>query len=394
MTSKPVLRAGLVGSGFASAFHYEALRRVYSVDVQVTGVYSLTKEKREAFARDKAVPCCDSLDALLEGCDVVHICVPPALHEPMTVKALEMGKYPIVEKPFTGYFGDGSAKFHGLNAPKQPALEGARASLQTLLEAEQKSTANILYAENWVYAPAVQKEKEIVEKTGAQILWMRGEEAHSGSHSPSYGDWCQSGGGSMMGKGCHPLSAALYLKQVEGRTRNGKPIRPQTVTGRIHVLTRSPQYLDENHLRRDYKDTEDFALAHIRFEDDTVADIFASEIIMGGVHNHLEVAANNHRTICNINPNDSMQTYNPVQSQFDDIYTVEKVCSKQGWNLTSPDEDWFHGYQHEMDAFYRAIAYGDPIESNSMLGADTILTLYSAYLSAEQKGVEVDIPLL
>ena len=48
MSSKPVLRAGLVGSGFAAAFHYEALKRVYSVDVQVTGVYSMTPEKREA----------------------------------------------------------------------------------------------------------------------------------------------------------------------------------------------------------------------------------------------------------------------------------------------------------------------------------------------------------
>ena len=27
------------------------------------------------------------------------------------------------------------------------------------------------------------------------------------------------GGGSMMGKGCHPLSAALFLKQVEGVAR-------------------------------------------------------------------------------------------------------------------------------------------------------------------------------
>ena len=45
------------------------------------------------------------------------------------------------------------------------------------------------YAENWVYAPAVQKEREIVVKTGAQILRMIGEESHSGSHSPSYGIW-------------------------------------------------------------------------------------------------------------------------------------------------------------------------------------------------------------
>ncbi len=394
MSNRPVLRAGFVGSGFAAAFHFAALQRVYSAAVEVTGVFSSTRSRREAFARERDIQAHDSLETLLAACDVVHVCVPPAQHESITVQVLAQNKVPIVEKPFTGYFGDGSAAFNGWNAPKQPALDAARASVQRLLDAEASSQARILYAENWVYAPAIQKEKEIIAKTGAQILWMRGEEAHSGSHAPSYGDWSQSGGGSMMGKGCHPLSAALFLKQVEGNARSGCPIRPLTVTGRIHRLTGSPHYIDAQHLRKDYQDIEDFALAHVRFEDDTVADIFASEIIMGGVKNHLEVAANNHRTICNINPNTAMQTYNPVEENFKDIYTVEKIGTKQGWAMTSPDEDWFHGYQHEMEAFYRAIACDEPIEANSTLAADTILTLYSAYLSAERNGAEVEIPQL
>jgi predicted dehydrogenase len=325
---------------------------------------------------------------------VVHICTPPALHEPIAVKALAMDKYPLVEKPFTGYFGDGSADFNGFVSPKRSALDEARASVKRMLDAEKKSKAKILYAENWVYAPAIQKEREIIEKTGAQILWMHGEEAHSGSHSVPYGEWSKAGGGSMIGKGCHPLSAALYLKQVEGRARNGKPIRPKTVSGRMHILTRSEHYLDQHHFRTTYKDIEDFALAHIQFEDDTVADNFASEIIMGGVHNWLEVAANNHRTICNINPNTAMQTYNPAEDAFKEIYVVEKIGTKQGWAMTSPDEDWFHGYYQELEAFYRTVAFGAPLESDSLLAADTILTIYSAYLSAEQKGAEVLIPQL
>ena len=34
--------------------------------------------------------------------DVVHVCVPPALHETVTVTALKRGVHVIVEKPFTG----------------------------------------------------------------------------------------------------------------------------------------------------------------------------------------------------------------------------------------------------------------------------------------------------
>ena len=124
----------------------------------------------------------------------------------------------------------------------------------------------------------------------------------------------------MIGKGCHPLTAALYLKYVEGRARTGTPIRPKAVSGRMHILTRMEDYIDKGHLRTNYTDIEDFAMLHVRFEDGTLADIFTSEIILGGVHNWLEVAANNHRTLCHINPNTAMQTYNPSEVYFRDIY--------------------------------------------------------------------------
>jgi len=130
------------------------------------------------------------------------------------------------------------------------------------------------------------------------------------------------------------------------------------------------------------------------FEDGTIATIFASDIIVGGIHNWLEVAANNHRTVCNINPNTAMQTYNPVDANFQDIYVVEKIGTKQGWTNPSPDEDWFTGYPQEVEAFYRTVAYGEPVESDSHLAADCISTIYSAYVSAERAGAEVEIKAL
>jgi hypothetical protein len=145
------------------------------------------------------------------------------------------------------------------------------------------------------------------------------------------------------------------------------------------------------HIRQDYYDIEDFSMMHIQFDDGTIADIFASDIVLGGIHNWLEVAANNHRTICNINPNTAMQTYNPVDEYFEDIYIVEKIGTKQGWSAPSPDEDWFTGYPQEMEAFYQTIAYDGPLESDLSLASDAISTIYSAYVSAENKGTEIPI---
>ena len=391
MPDKPRIRSGIVGSGFAASLHYESIRRVYGVDVDLVGLFSPTSANAHRFAEPKGIPVFDSLEALLDSVEVVHICASAAAHEKVAIAALSRGVHAIVEKPLTGYFGDGSPDFHISRVPMEEARNGALASIDRMLQAESAGNAMILYAENWVYAPAIQKEREIVDKTGAQILWMHGEEAHSGSHSPAYGFWRQNGGGALIGKAVHPLSAALYLKRIEGRARNGRPILPSAVSARAHSLTRIDSYADRGYLRTAYHDVEDFSVTHVVFEDGTIADIFASEIVMGGIHNWLEIAANNHRAICNINPNTAMQTYNPDDAQFRDIYVVEKIGTKQGWSPTAPDEDHMTGYPQEIEAFYRAVVTGDRPESDSHLAADCISTVYSAYLSAARNGSEVPI---
>jgi len=391
---RKTVRAGLVGAGFAADFHYAAIRRVHCADVEVLGVFDTSRDRAKAFAKERGLRVYDSLEALIDACDVVHACVPPVAHEPVAVAALARDTFVVVEKPFTGYFGDGSEGFNALSFPRETMLEGALASIRRMLEAEKASQAIICYAENFIYAPAVQKEREIIEKSGAQVLWMQGEEGHSGSHSPVYGIWRFAGGGSLMGKSCHPLSAMLYFKRVEGRARLGKPIRPRAVCARTHRLTANPNYDDKGHLRSDYQDVEDFGHIHIVFDDGMIADVFASEILLGGVRNRIEVAANNHRTLCNINPNNTMQTYNEREEYFKDIYVVEKTGTKQGWSNPSPDEDYSNGYPSEMEAFYRAVVFGEPPESGSGLGADTISVIYAAYLSDERGGAEVPVKTL
>ena len=388
---KKTIRTGIVGAGFAATFHFESLKKVHSTNIEVEGVFAIDTAQAVSYARERGIKAYDSLEKLIDKVDVIHVCTPPVAHEPIAIAALQRDKFAIVEKPLTGYFGDGSPDFNGDSFPRQDALDHALASIKRMLDAERKSQGKILYAENWVYAPSIQKEREIIEKTGAQILWIHGEEAHSGSHASTYGFWKFSGGGAMIGKGCHPLTAALYLKRVEGNTRSGKPIHPKVVSARTAALTRLKNFEDKGHIRADYHDIEDFSVMHVTFEDGTIADIFASDIILGGIHNWLQVAANNHRTICNINPNTAIQTYNPVDVYFKDIYVVEKTGTKQGWSNPSPDEDWFTGYHQEMEAFYRTIAYGDPLETNSSLAADAVSTIYSAYVSAEKLGAEVTI---
>jgi predicted dehydrogenase len=386
-----VLRVGVVGSRFAAHLHLAAYRRAYGVSAQLAGVTSPTAERREAFARETGATSYPSVAAMLPHVDVVDVCAPPAHHEPVALEAIEAGKHVLVEKPFTGAFGSPDGAGH--RPSKESLLEDALASAGRIVSAARRRGVVLAYAENWIYAPAVQKEREIIEKTGAQVLWMVGGESHSGSHSPVYGIWRHAGGGSLVGKGCHPLSACLYLKQVEGRARHGRPIRPATVSCRVHEITRLPGFQDRGFLRTDYTDVEDYSQLHVAFEDGTVADVFASELVLGGVHNYLDVFANNHRTTCRLNPVNLLDTYNPEAAQFRDIYLVEKIGTKEGWSHPAADEEWQQGFYGEIQDFLECCVGGRAPQSGATTAHDTVATLYAGYVSAERQGQEVAVPV-
>lgn len=391
--SNPI-RVGIIGCGFAAEFHYNSYQRVTGLEVKVVGITSLTREHREAFAQKHNIKAFDSLVELLPEVEVVDICTPVYTHEELAVKSLEAGKHIVVEKPLTGYFGPpGDKNFKGNKFSKEKMLEEAMASTRRIIAAAVKSGKTICYAENWIYAPAVQKEAEIITKTRGQILWALGGQSHSGSLSPAYGIWRLSGGGSVVGKSCHPLSALLYLKQIEGLAHNNRAIRPKTVSARTHEITRNPKFINKGFLRTDYEDIEDYGHLHVLFDDGMIADIFASEVVMGGVHNWLEIFANNHRIRCNLSPTNALELYNPEEKQLADVYIMEKIGTKQGWSNPAPDENFMFGYPQEIQDFMEAINYKHEPKSGMLLASDVMSVLYSAYLSAERKGAEVEIPL-
>src|SRR5712691_4069402 len=379
------LKVGIVGSRFAAHLHLQAYRRAYGIDVQLAGVTSPTAERRKAFASESGAEPYPHLAAMLPHVDVVDVCSPPATHEPVALEAIQAGKHVFIEKPFTGAF--------GAQSDASRLLQDALASADRMVEAAHRKGVVLAYAENWIYAPAVQKEREIIEKTGAQILWMLGGESHSGSHSPVYGIWRHAGGGSLVGKGCHPLTACLYLKEVEGRARDGRPIRPASVSCRVHAITRLPGFVDRGFLRTDYEDVEDYSQLHVTFDDGTVADVFATELVLGGVHNYLEVFANNHRTTCRLNPVNLLDTYNPRGEQFRAVYVVEKIGTKEGWSHPAADEEWQQGFYAEIQDFMECCASGRRPQSGALVAHDTVAALYTGYVSAQRKGQDVPVPV-
>lgn len=134
--NKSVIKAGIIGSGFAARFHFDALKRVFSTKVEVVGAYARNGDKVQQFTVERNIQAFRHLDDLIDACDVLHICTPPVTHESLLLSVLQKNKHAIVEKPFTGYFGDGSPEFHGDTFPRQKGLDHTLASLKRMLEAE------------------------------------------------------------------------------------------------------------------------------------------------------------------------------------------------------------------------------------------------------------------
>ena len=124
-----MIKAGFAGSGFAAGFHYESIQSSGLSFVEPHGVFSKTPENRNRFADQRGLTAYDSLESLLDNVDVVHVCVPAALHETVAIKALERNVHLILEKPFTGYFGPadgpGAGEFRGNEFPKEEMKRGA-----------------------------------------------------------------------------------------------------------------------------------------------------------------------------------------------------------------------------------------------------------------------------
>ncbi|MBI2194595.1 MAG: Gfo/Idh/MocA family oxidoreductase [Planctomycetes bacterium] len=394
MLTRPQITIGLVGARFAASFHLDAYRRVYGVDVRVKGVTSRDPASAARFAQEHSLEVAyPSVDDLLADPEVqwVDLCCPNAFHEPLAVRAASAGKHVVCEKPLTGYFGGDRGKTLE-SVPRDLMFREAMAGAERIAEAVRKAGRFFGYAENWVYAPAVQKARRLLAQSDNTILRIVGEESHSGTHSPYAMEWRTSGGGALLNKGCHPLGAALYLKYDEGRRKAGKPIKPKAVTAEVAHLTRIPSFVAEpdKFIRTGWVDCEDWGSMLVTFEDGSVAQITAGDTTLGGIHNVLRVLSSKSVIDCNINPNTSVVAYAPSPATFGQEYLREKLETKAGWNFTNPDEDWSNGFYNEFQDFCESAVAGRPPQSGIELARDIVIVGYAAYVSAAT-GQRVDL---
>lgn len=372
---------GIVGAGFVADLHAESFKRVSGHDVRIVAV-AAPNTRRSAFAQRHSIAAeYDTLEELLAdpNVDVVDICTPPALHVDMVAKVIAAGKHVICEKPLTGYFDVPVGEADGFDRRKM--YDSVMAEMDSLRKIVSESALVFGYAENYVYAPSVQKSRELLEKTGARITMMIGEESHNGSHAEYSKTWADSGGGALIRQGCHPLSAMLYLKRVEAKAA-GRTVAVNSVIADTTAITPTLTDAQRKFLHARPVDVEDIANVIMTFDDGTRGVVTASDTIVGGVRNSLQVFTTESVYLCQISQSNQLRLYHDDSAALDDVYVTEKVDNKGGWQYVLLDELLARGYIGEMQDFIDCVVHGGTPQSDFELAYASMQAIYAAYESA------------
>lgn len=385
---------GTAGAGRATELHMEALKRFSGIPLCYKRIIARREEQvkpmQERFGfLEYSLDFNDLLND--PEIDVIDICTPPYAHSKMVEQALKAGKHVICEKPLSGYFGEDCDKPPiGKTVSKTTMYKSLLTSLDHLKSVVEKSGKIFCYAENFIYAPAITKAAEIISAKKSKILFSKGEESLKGSSSPVAGEWAKTGGGTFIRTGAHPLSAVLWLKQVEARARN-EVISVKSVFADMAQITPTLSEYEHRHIAAQPKDVEDFGTVILTFSDGTKSVIMATDTLLGGSRNYVELYCNDAVINCKLTMSDLMNTYFLDEDGLDNVYISEMLPSKRGWNNPFLEDVIIRGYVDEMRDFMESIYYGRKPKSSYEIAHETLRVIYAAYKSAELgKAVTLD----
>ena len=393
MFQKKTVTIGTIGAGYAAGLHASGFQRVCGLEIRLKTICDVrldaAEKVKDLFGYEQAISDYEEMLSDPE-IDVIDIVTPPFLHCTMAIQALQAGKHVICEKPLTGYFGQKGEPNVGKNTPKSVMYREVMRDMDSLKAVVESSGRKFMYAENFVYAPPVQRAAQMLRAKKSKILYMRGELSLNGSSSPLAGKWSGTGGGILMRNGCHPIGGMLWLKQQEAKAR-GENIRVTSVVADCGVTTDCLLPEDKRHLLVKPEDVEDYSNVTITFSDGTKALAIASDTVLGGSQNYINVYSSDSALVCNITPTNMLESYFMDDDGLENIEISQFMKHKTGWNKAWVNDEFVRGYTGELQNFMDSIAYDMIPDSGFSLAYDTARIVYAAYQSAEEgKRVNLD----
>ena len=302
------VRIGMVGSKFAADFHADSHAR--NPKAEIVAVAAI--DNLEEYSSKWGIK--DTMTDYRELCkrpdvDLIDVCVPNFLHHDVVMEAAANGKHVICEKPLA------------------TTVEDAR----EMVEFCRKQGVKLMYAEDWVFAPALVRAIELIDEGAiGRMLWVKAKEVHNGSHSPFAQQKKYCGGGSLMHLAVHPIGFVRYLFGEKVVEVNG------WVTGGG----------DENYYHKHYTG-EDWGACMLKFESGRYAFCEGNYITVGGMDDKVEIYGTEGRLNIDLTFSSPIQAYSRPGFK----YAIEKTDTTKYWTWPAVDEFANLGYVDQLKYF-------------------------------------------
>lgn len=309
------VRIAMLGSGFVAGFYMQGLANVNGQEVVVN--YSRSAKRAGAFGAAWLIPeQSTSLEKIIAR-DDIHlfvIAIPNEEHLPVAAALAKARRNQVCTKP----------------------LARNRTEAKVMLAAARKSGAMHGYAETEVFAPAVVKARETIERGGiGRVLWVRSRESHSGPHSPHFWDIEKTGGGAMNDLACHCVEAARYFFGKQDRV--------------VEVMAWGANLVHHKKTKG-----EDNALLVLKFSGGGIAHCELSWTCLGGLDLRNEIHGSEGSIFTDVTRGTPISTFTTRSAG----YVVEKADIDFGWTRPLPEEAFTYGYQAEMRHFVECVRSG------------------------------------
>lgn len=342
----------LIGAAFSADLHMDGYERCKDIaeivaicDKDTTRIYSLA----ERYGLEGFKLYDDYKKAISEvDCDLVDICMPNFLHHDVALAAFKNGRDVIVEKPLATTVEDAAA----------------------MVEAAEKADKKIYYAEDWLYAPAINRAIEIIEEGAiGKPLYIRARESHGGSHSPYAQTIEYCGGGCMIHLGIHTVGFIMAFKK-----------------GRWTELVAMTSGGGNKNFLHKKMEGEDWSTCIMKFDDGTSALIESNYITMGGMEDVIDIYGTKGCMHVDLTFSSAINCYSiPGLS-----YTVEKAEITTGWSKPAVDEKFNLGYVGEIRHFMESCLKNQDAKTG-LRGIDGLeaLEVISLIYKSAKEGVKI-----
>lgn len=248
-TTLAPLRFGIVGCGVIGQTHAAAIASLG--EAELVGVADPVPERAAALAHRYGVPAYPDLTSLLaaRSIDVVSICTASGMHGEHARQAMHAGKHVIVEKP----------------------IEITLPAIDHMLRVQREMGVKLAVISQHRFDPAAQQVHELMSAgafgtpvlANAHILWWRAQEYYDSGDWR--GSWALDGGGVLMNQSIHSIDLLQWFM------------------GPVHSVRAYTGTLAHR------METEDTAVAALRFTSGALGTIAATTSAYPGVSTRLEI---------------------------------------------------------------------------------------------------------